>query len=100
MILAMIIIILALALSCILGAISRARAMTEYYNVLMRIEAHRQAEDSMKEIIDRAYAPFRDTTVNCAKCGKFIGMNEAVPVVINKKDIAYAFYHRKCLTHE
>jgi len=27
-------------------------------------------------------------------------MNEAVPVVINKKDIAYAFYHRKCLTHE
>lgn len=100
MIAIMIMIILTLALICLLGAISRAKAMNEHYSALMRIEAHRQAEESMKEIIDRAYAPFRDPTVNCAKCGRFIGMNEAVPVVINKKDISYAFYHRKCLTHE
>ena len=92
--------IVALVIGYALGSAGKARIMNEHYNTIMLLESHRQAEDSMKEIIDRAYAPFRETTVNCAKCGRFIGMNEAVPVVINKKDIAYVFYHKKCLTHE
>lgn len=100
MIAIMIMIILILALGCLFSAISRAKAMADYNSFLLRIEAHRQAEQSMTEIIDRAYAPFRDPSVNCAKCGKFVGMSSAVPVVINKKDIAYAFYHKRCLTHE
>ena len=46
MILAMIIIILALALGCLLGAISRAKAMSEYYHVLcaLRITAKQRIQ--------------------------------------------------------
>ena len=89
-----------LLLALIAAIMSALRAKSDHCHALMRIEAHSQAEQSMKEIIDRAYAPFREPTVNCAKCGKFVSMQESIPVVINKKDIAYAFYHKKCLTHE
>ena len=89
--------IVALVIGYALGSAGKTRIMNEHYNTIMLLESHRQAEKEMIEIIDREHAPFRDTTVNCAKCGRFIGMNEAVPVVTNKKELSYLFYHRKCL---
>ena len=89
--------IVALVIGYALGSAGKTRIMNEHYNTIMLLESHRQAEKEMIEIIDREHAPFRDKIVNCAKCGRFIGMNEAVPVVTNKKELSYLFYHRKCL---
>jgi len=89
--------IVALVIGYALGSAGKTRIMNEHYNTIMLLESHRQAEKEMIEIIDREHAPFRDTTVNCAKCGKFVSMQKAVPVVTNKKELSYLFYHRKCL---
>ena len=89
--------IVALVIGYALGSAGKARIMNEHYNTIMLLQSHRMAEKEMIEIIDREHAPFRDTTVNCAKCGKFVSMQKAVPVVTNKKELSYLFYHRKCL---